>query len=118
MPKVNHRRGFRAKMYVYGGMSSGSHSDYQPPYKTEDGVTHYHGPGNQHRATPDKSMQGWGDTAQIADKRVGAGIGNDFANGNRGMARAVRGAKKFVRSRLRFHDNNATRKLAENRDEV
>ena len=37
----------------------------------------------------------------------------DFTNGNRGMAKSVRGAKKFVNSRFRFHENAATRKLAE-----
>lgn len=33
---------------------------------------------------------------------VSASIGNDFHCGNRGMARNVRGAKKFVRSRVRL----------------
>ncbi|MGE0500055.1 MAG: hypothetical protein AB7I79_00210 [Rhizobiaceae bacterium] len=35
----------------------------------------------------------------------------DFSNGNRGMAKSVRGAKKFVNSRFRFHENAATRRL-------
>lgn len=48
----------------------------------------------------DKSMQGW--SARIPGiGSFAASIGNDFTNGNRGMARAVRGAKKFVRSRIR-----------------
>lgn len=34
-------------------------------------------------------------------------IGNDFTNGNRGMARAVKGAKKFINSRRRFHERMA-----------
>jgi hypothetical protein len=59
----------------------------------------------------DKSMHGWGRKSEIADKSIGAGIGNDFSNGHRGMARAVAGAKKFVRSRIRFHENQATKKL-------
>ena len=37
----------------------------------------------------------------------------DSSNGNRGMAKSVRGAKKFVNSRFRFHENAATRRLAE-----
>ena len=37
----------------------------------------------------------------------------DFSNGNRGMAKSVRGAKKYVNSRFRFHENAATRRLAE-----
>lgn len=60
----------------------------------------------------DKSMHGWGGKAPIANKRFGAGIGNDFTNGHRGMAKAVRGAKKFVRTRIRFHENAEARKLA------
>lgn len=59
----------------------------------------------------DKSMHGWGAKSDLADRRVGASIGNDFTNGHRGMAKAVRGAKKFVRTRLRFHENAATRRL-------
>lgn len=59
----------------------------------------------------DKSMHGWGRKCQLADKSIGAGIGNDFTNGHRGMAKAVAGAKKFVRSRVRFHENVATKKL-------
>ena len=60
----------------------------------------------------DKSMHSWGNTSTLADKRIGARIGNDFANGHRGMAKAVKGAKKFVRTRVRFHENAATKKLA------
>ena len=36
----------------------------------------------------------------------------DFTDGNRGMARSVRGAKKYVNSRLRHHENAAARRLA------
>lgn len=61
----------------------------------------------------DKSMHGWGGMAPISNKRFGAGIGNDFTDGHRGMAKAVRGAKKFVRTRVRFHENAETRKLAQ-----
>ena len=60
----------------------------------------------------DKSMHGWGNQSLLADKRIGASIGNDFSNGHRGMTKAVKGAKKFVRSRIRFHENAATQKLA------
>lgn len=37
------------------------------------------------------------------------GIGNDFTNGRRGMARAVRGAKKYVNTRCRFHEKQQIR---------
>jgi hypothetical protein len=60
----------------------------------------------------DKSMHGWGTKSTLAGKQIGASIGNDFTNGHRGMAKAVKGAKKFVRTRVRFHENAATKKLA------
>ena len=48
----------------------------------------------------------------LSDKSLGARVGHDFTNGNRGMAKAVRGAKKFVRSRFRFHEDAATKRAA------
>lgn len=39
-------------------------------------------------------------------------IGFDFSNGHRGKAKSKRGMKKFVRTRVRFHENTATKKLA------
>lgn len=60
----------------------------------------------------DKSLHSWGRTDLLSDKRFGAGIGNDFSNGHRGMAKAVRGAKKYVRTRTRFHANAETQRIA------
>lgn len=65
----------------------------------------------------DKSGQSWGRKSTFADKHVGAGISNDFTNGHRGMAKAVKGAKKFVNSRIRFQENAQTRKLSKNLDQ-
>lgn len=65
----------------------------------------------------DKSMHSWGRKSELADKSVGAGIGNDFTKGHRGMARSVKGAKKFVRSRIRFAENAATKKLIQNNND-
>lgn len=59
----------------------------------------------------DKSMHGWGRLSLLADRHVGAGIGNDYTNSHRGMAKAVRGAKKFVRTRIRFHEKQAVDRL-------
>jgi hypothetical protein len=61
---------------------------------------------------PDKSMQGWVRRSYLADKSIGASIVNDFTNGHRGMAKSAKGAKKFVRSRFRLHENAATRLIA------
>ena len=43
----------------------------------------------------------------LSGKRFNTRIGNDFTNGHRGMARAVKGAKKFINSRRRFHEKMA-----------
>ena len=61
----------------------------------------------------DKSMHGWGADAPLSGEHFRARIPNDFTDGHRGMARAVKGAKKFVRTRVRFHENASTRKIAE-----
>lgn len=59
----------------------------------------------------DKSMSGFSRESDFADITISARIGNDFSNGNRGMAKAVKGAKKFVNSRIRFHENLTLKKL-------
>ncbi len=61
----------------------------------------------------DKSMHSWAADAPISGERFQAWIPNDFTDGHRGMARAVKGAKKFVRTRVRFHDNAATKRVAQ-----
>lgn len=67
---------------------------------------------NRHTSHRDKSMESWADRGVLSGVGVGANIPNDFTNGHRGMARAAAGAKKFVRTRIRFHENAATRRLA------
>ena len=103
MTEINHRRGTRRtypnvkgkRSARFGGKGHGNLPTSDQPWKYID-----------------KSMGGWVAKATLADIRAGAWIGNDFTNGHRGMARSVRGAKKFVRSRIRFHDKAATRRLA------
>lgn len=68
---------------------------------------------DRHTDHRDKSMQSWGDRGALSGVSVGASIPNDFTNGHRGMARSAAGAKKFVRTRIRFHENAATRRLAD-----
>lgn len=64
-----------------------------------------------------KVFHGTGNICQLADRTIGASISPEFSNGHRGQAKAVAGAKKYVRTRTRFHENAATRKLAQNMDE-
>lgn len=49
----------------------------------------------------------------LSDKYVSASWGGDNSNGHRGYGKVKRGAKKFVRTRTRFNENQATKKLAE-----
>lgn len=53
-----------------------------------------------------------GKTSTLADVRIGADWGGDNANGHQGYARNKLGGKKFVRSRIRFHENAAVRKMS------
>ncbi len=52
-------------------------------------------------------------SALIDRKIVCKGVPCEYHNGNRGMAKAVRGAKKYINSRFRFHEKAATRRLAD-----
>jgi hypothetical protein len=52
------------------------------------------------------------DVGALSGESFWATSGYEHSNGHRGQAKAVRGAKKFVRTRIRFHENSATRKLA------
>lgn len=54
----------------------------------------------------------FGKRSGIAGVAIDAMADFDASNGNRGMAKSVRGAKKYVNSRFRFHENAATRRLA------
>lgn len=105
MPKTNHRRKNRApvdRRYEHGTYTNGySRADDQDS-QIRVGRTGF----------LDKSMHGWGEAAPLSGRSIGASIGNDYSNGHRGMARAVAGAKKFVRSRVRFHENAAARRAA------
>jgi hypothetical protein len=120
----------KTKTKSYGRISEHHHSVqrkdnviYRGADRIEEDVVHYkhyktavplkngHLKRNHHSEHLDKSMHSWGAMAPLSDRKFGAGIGNDFCNGNRGMAKAVRGAKKYVRSRVRFHENQATRKM-------
>jgi hypothetical protein len=51
-----------------------------------------------------KGGTGFGAESTFSDVRVGAWVGHCFTDGRRGMAKAVRGAKKYVRSRIRAAD--------------
>ncbi|MEM7215324.1 MAG: hypothetical protein AAF423_07250 [Pseudomonadota bacterium] len=64
-------------------------------------------------AKPHRFQGGFSTSARslLADKSFFAGIGFCFTDGNRGMAKAKRGAKKFVRSRIRYHDKAALKEM-------
>ena len=104
MTKINHRRRNRKpvdRRFEHGTYQNGYSRDEDAEHQIRVGRTGF----------LDKSMHGWSRKSAFSDRMIGAGIGNDFANGHRGMAKAVKGAKKFVRSRVRFHEKVATRSL-------
>lgn len=48
----------------------------------------------------------------LADKSISANVCcGDHTNGKRGIAKDRKGAKKFINSRVRFHENMALKKL-------
>lgn len=106
MPKTNHRRKNRPPVD-----RRHEHAAYKNGYARADDEERLDRVGRT--GFLDKSLHEWGGSAPLSDRMIGAGIGNDFHYGHRGMARAVAGAKKFVRSRVRFHENAATRRAAQ-----
>jgi hypothetical protein len=54
----------------------------------------------------------WGRSRRFVLKAVGVAIPNDFTNGNRGMARAKSGAKKYLRVQERLEGKRLARKEA------
>lgn len=106
MTDINHRRKNKPQVdrrYNRSAYSSGFARDKDQDRAIRVGKTGY----------LDKSMHGSARKSILADKTVSARIGNDFCNGHRGMAKAIRGAKKSVRSRIRFNENRAVRKLVD-----
>lgn len=106
MTDINHRRKNR-KPVNQRHRPEEYHNGYAPPFGKDQshwavGKTDY----------LDKSLHSWGGMAPFSGLRFSAYIPNDFTDGHRGMARAVKGAKKYVRTRIRFHDNSETRRLA------
>ena len=57
--------------------------------------------GNRYKASP---PDGAGQKSAYSDVLVTTGFGYENSNGHRGYAKAKRGAKKFVRTRIRFQD--------------
>ena len=91
--KTNHQRGFVEKMSRYVGPS-------------RDGSG-----GRAYKGFTAKSILA--DVGMAASANV-----HDTTNGKHGVARNIRGAKRFVRSRVRFHENQTTRELAKEIDTV
>lgn len=49
---------------------------------------------------------------ELSDKSISAFVcSGEHINGKRGIARDVRGAKKYIRSRSRFHEKSALKRI-------
>jgi len=70
-----------------------------------------HRRGYKARSHTDNAM--WHETRKdpLSGSAVSAGITNDFSNGRRGEAKAKRGAKKFLNSRIRIRQKAKIRKM-------
>ncbi len=125
MTDINHRRKNRKPVALrhvkfHNGYSIPACSAHDEPHpskhqiETTDPTEGYQRVGRTRYL--DKSLHGWGRTDPFSDTSIGASIGNDFTNGHRGMARSVAGAKKFVRTRIRFHSKAAVKKISKEID--
>jgi hypothetical protein len=84
--RTNHRRGFKERATAYVGPGQNGSN------------------GQAYKLFAAKSL--------LAGIRVAAAANvHDATNGKHGVARSIRGAKKFVRSRIRFRENEAAREL-------
>lgn len=120
MTAVNHRRKNRAPValrydHYDNGYSSavmsfrGETSPSKHEIETADPTRSYQRVGRTRFL--DKSLHAWGRKSEFADVTPSASISNDFSNGHRGMAAAVRGAKKYVRSRVRAKEKMKVREI-------
>jgi hypothetical protein len=109
MTEVNHRRGTREKdlrsLHPFGAIQG--RKGEPRGWMRENGQTRDRAMSCAIASPSDVPLSG---------HVVGASIGNDFTNGSRGAAKAVRGIKKYVRTRTRFHENAAVKKLARELD--
>lgn len=55
----------------------------------------------------DRSMSEFQGRDDLSGRTFNTSIPNDFTDGHRGMARAVKGAKKYINSRRRFWEKQA-----------
>ncbi len=65
-----------------------------------------------------KGGQGFGEFSEFSGVHIGAGVPYNFSNGHRGMAKAVRGAKKYVRSRIRAADKMKMKSVVKDLDVI
>lgn len=92
--KTNHQRQFVEKETRYVGKHKNGD-------RGTDSIPHLPG------------TKSFGEIAPLSQKSIGTmAYTHDTNNGKHGVAKNIRGAKKYVRSRIRFHENQATNKIA------
>jgi len=114
--KTNHQRGFVERVTAYvGSHRNGTRLRTDPEYGASvtyaDGTVVLFRGGMGFKAFSDKAKVG--DT--IIHASAGANI-HDTTDGKHGVAKRIKGAKKYVRSRIRFRANEATRKQLKDED--
>ena len=106
MTQINHRRRNRKPVNQRLRPEEYNNGD-APPNGKEDAVAGVGKTDYLHKANCT-----WSGATPLSGERISAGLPHAVPGGHRGMAKAVKGAKKFVRTRVRFHENAETRRLA------
>lgn len=114
--KTNHQRGFVEKVTRYvGHRRDGSRSRPNSEYV---GTITY-ADGRVERFLTSDGFKFFNDKTKVGDEIIQACSSanvHDVSNGKRGVAKNIRGAKKYVRSRIRFNANAATQRLPRDDD--
>ena len=110
--KTNHQRGFVEPITLYvGSHRDGTRLRTDPEFGGS--VTYADGTVELFRGGS-RWHKGFGEKVKIGDTIIQVGAIahlDDTTNGKRGVAKRLRGAKKFVRTRIRAKVKEATRKL-------
>jgi hypothetical protein len=109
--KTNHQRGFVEKVTAYVGQGMNGNRRRDDP---QVGMVCVNSEGDIIREIRFSRGFKWfaGKKTPLTDKTFGATANiHDTCCGKHGVARNLKGAKKFIKSRVRFHENAATQKL-------
>ena len=116
--KTNHQRGFVEPITAYvGSHRNGSRFRDDPEFMRSV----IYADGTEELFRGGRGFKDFSAKSKIGDTIITAGATaniHDTSNGKHGVAKNIRGAKKYVRTRIRFREKVATRKLANEVDDA